>query len=158
MATIKYKKEDGTYESITNYNIQPITPVQEIGNSVVDVMSQKAVTQELHNKANTKHQHETSDIQGLDILNERTYTLDFGTSSELIQDFNTVGDITITNINIFNVNRIFITYDDKIKEDITNTLNNEININNLNRIVWEIERINDEELACVGVKYIINDK
>ena len=47
MANIKYRKSDGTYGVITNYNVQPLIPVQETGESVIDVMSQKAVTNEL---------------------------------------------------------------------------------------------------------------
>ena len=49
MANIKYRKSDGTYETITNYNVQPLVPVQETGDSVIDVMSQKAVTDALNN-------------------------------------------------------------------------------------------------------------
>ena len=49
MANIKYRKSDGTYETITNYNVQPLVPVQETGDSVIDVMSQKAVTDAINN-------------------------------------------------------------------------------------------------------------
>ena len=47
MANIKYRKSDGTYGVITNYNVQSLVPVQETGESVIDVMSQKAVTDAL---------------------------------------------------------------------------------------------------------------
>ena len=51
MAVIKYKATDGTWKTITNYTVQPITPVQETGASTSAIMSQDAVTRELAKKA-----------------------------------------------------------------------------------------------------------
>lgn len=155
MPNIKFKNKNGDYQAISNYNVQPLIPLQDTGESVIDVMSQNAVTQELNKKANTSHKHSTEDIEGIEILNIRTYTLDFSTSCELIQDMNSVGDIIIKNIVKHNVNKIFMTYDNKIKEEVLNLNNIDLNIEKNTRIVWEIERVNDEELACIGVEYII---
>lgn len=48
MAILKYQKEDGTIGYINQYNVIPTPVVQEKGQSTVDVMSQKAVTDELN--------------------------------------------------------------------------------------------------------------
>lgn len=47
MSIIKYKTEDGEWQYVNIQNIQPLIPVQETGTSVLDVMSQDAVTKEL---------------------------------------------------------------------------------------------------------------
>ena len=93
----------------------------------------------------------------LDIVNTRTYTLDFGTSSDLIQDINMIGNITINNIQTYNVNKLFITYGNVVHSEITNFTDMGISIDKNFRIIWEIERINDEELACVGIESKINN-
>lgn len=53
MAVLKYKKQDGTYATLTNISIKGIEPVQVTGNSTTDVMSQNAVTTYLNTKADT---------------------------------------------------------------------------------------------------------
>lgn len=53
MAVIKYKDANGNYVALTNYTVQPITPVQSTGSSTTEIMSQKAVTTELNKKANS---------------------------------------------------------------------------------------------------------
>lgn len=53
MAVIKYKDANGNYVALTNYTVQPITPVQSTGSSTTAIMSQKAVTTELNKKANS---------------------------------------------------------------------------------------------------------
>ena len=93
----------------------------------------------------------------LDIVNTRTYTLDFGTSSDLIQDINMIGNITINNIQTYNVNKLFITYGNVVHSEITNFTDMGLSIDKNSRIIWEIERINDEELACVGIESKINN-
>ena len=50
MAVLKYKNGDGQFVTLTNYSVQPITPVQTTGDSLSDIMSQKAVTDELEKK------------------------------------------------------------------------------------------------------------
>lgn len=53
MAVLKYKKQDGSYATLTNISIKGIEPVQVTGNSTTDVMSQNAVTTYLNTKADT---------------------------------------------------------------------------------------------------------
>ena len=53
MAVIKYKDANGNYVALTNYTVQPITPVQSTGSSTTAIMSQNAVTTELNKKANS---------------------------------------------------------------------------------------------------------
>ena len=52
MAVLKYKNGQGEFVTLTNYTVQPITPVQTTGNSLSDIMSQDAVTRGLNKKAN----------------------------------------------------------------------------------------------------------
>lgn len=52
MAVLKYKNSQGQFVSLTNYTVQPITPVQTTGDSMSDIMSQKAVTDGLAAKVN----------------------------------------------------------------------------------------------------------
>lgn len=52
MAVLKYKNGSGEFVTLTNYSVQPITPVQTTGGSMSDIMSQKAVTDELDKKVN----------------------------------------------------------------------------------------------------------
>lgn len=48
MATLLYKRKDGTYGRINQYMFGSTPVVQETGDSLVDVMSQKAVTDEIN--------------------------------------------------------------------------------------------------------------
>ena len=50
MAVLKYKNEQGEFVTLTNYTVQPIIPVQTTGDSLSDVMSQKAVSDGLEKK------------------------------------------------------------------------------------------------------------
>lgn len=52
MAVLKYKDENGQFVTLTNYTVQPIVPVQTTGTSMSDIMSQKAVSDELNKKVN----------------------------------------------------------------------------------------------------------
>lgn len=51
MAVLKYKGPDGQYVTLTNYTVQPLTPVQTTGTSATDIMSQAATTSALNEKA-----------------------------------------------------------------------------------------------------------
>ena len=51
MAVLKYKGPDGQYVTLTNYTVQPLTPVQTTGTSATDIMSQAATTNALNEKA-----------------------------------------------------------------------------------------------------------
>ena len=52
MAVLKYKNENGQFVTLTNYAVQPITPVQTTGTSTTDIMSQRAVSDEVNKKVN----------------------------------------------------------------------------------------------------------
>ncbi len=52
MAILKYKNKDGQLITVNSYKINNVIVSQEKGQSTADVMSQKAVTDELNSKAN----------------------------------------------------------------------------------------------------------
>lgn len=81
-----------------------------------------------------------------------TYTLDFGTGSELIQDANMLGASTITRVITRNVARLFLTNSQSVRQEIslTDTLSIAVPADDI--LTWEIARTNDDELACVGIK------
>lgn len=81
-----------------------------------------------------------------------TYTLDFGTGGELIQDANMLGAATITRVIARNVARLFLTDNQGVRQEIslTDTLSIPVSADDI--LTWEITRTNDDELACVGIK------
>lgn len=81
-----------------------------------------------------------------------TYTLDFGTGGELIQDANMLGAATITRILTRNVARLFLTNDQGVRQEISLTGTLSIAVPADDILTWEIARTNDDELACVGIK------
>lgn len=100
-------------------------------------------------------------VGAINELNSRTftrsYTLDFGTASELMQDVNVQGDSTIDRIITRNVAALYISYTGVVRQlvDLTTpTVSIEIPADEV--ITWEIVRNTDVELACVGVRYEIN--
>lgn len=119
-----------------------------------------------HSQYLTQHQdisHKQDVIQDLATIRAnatmaavRSYTLDFGPSSELIQDVNMVGAITINRIVALNVARLYVTYGTVSHQliDLTQPIN--INVPDGAIITWEIERSIDDGLAAVGVRYSIN--
>lgn len=92
----------------------------------------------------------------IDMASARSYTLDFGTGSEIIQDVNMFGSITINGIHTHNVSQLFITYGSVSHQEInlSETINIVIPYGTV--ISWEIARATDDELACVGVRCSIN--
>ncbi len=86
MAVLKYKNGAGEFVTLTNYTVQPLVPVNTTGTSISDVMSQKAVTDELNNKASLIHTHAVADITGLsDAINNNESVSD----AKDFADFNT---------------------------------------------------------------------
>lgn len=49
MAILKYKNNDGSWISVNSYKVNNVIVSQETGQSTTDVMSQKAVTDEIDN-------------------------------------------------------------------------------------------------------------
>lgn len=81
-----------------------------------------------------------------------TYTLDFGTGGELIQDVNMLGAATITRVITRNVARLFLTDSQGVRQEISLTGTLSIPVPADDILTWEIVRTNDDELACVGIK------
>lgn len=61
MSVLKYRNATGQYVPLSNYTVQPITPVQATGNSTTAIMSQNAVTVELNKKANSSDVYTKAD-------------------------------------------------------------------------------------------------
>ena len=95
-------------------------------------------------------------INLIDMASARSYTLDFGTGSEIIQDVNMFGSITINGIYMHNVSHLFVTYGSVSRQEITLSEPINIVIPYGTVISWEIVRTFDDELACVGVRCGIN--
>lgn len=95
MATIKYRTSSGEYQTLTNYSVQPITPVQTTGTSATDIMSQNAVTTELNKKATT-----ATTLSGYGIadakISDGVITLGSNTITPLTAETGTVASVTIT--------------------------------------------------------------
>lgn len=95
MATLKYRTSSGEYKTLTNYSVQPITPVQVTGTSATDIMSQNAVTNELNKKA-TK----ATTLSGYGItdakISDGTITLGDKTIKPITAETGTVASVTIT--------------------------------------------------------------
>lgn len=85
----------------------------------------------------------------------KSYTLDFQVGGELIQDVNILGLITIEKVIAFNCSKVYLSYDNIIKQEVTfnDPLNVPLTISIADGelLTWEIERITDDELASVGV-------
>ena len=147
MAVVKYKK-DGEWVAISNYTVQPIVPVQTTGESTTEIMSQKAVTDELNLKANKSETYTKEEVNST-FLTQSGATNTYATKQEVSVIEGKVENITnmiptgggsttiITNDN-FND---YITGDTTIQEiqgDITNIEGSANTINN------KVDKINTE--------------
>jgi hypothetical protein len=81
MSVLKYKNAAGEWKAITNYTVQPITPVQTTGSSTIDVMSQNAVTTELNKKANSADVYTKTDANNT-FLSQATASSTYLTKTE----------------------------------------------------------------------------
>ena len=87
----------------------------------------------------------------------RSYTMDFGVSSELVQDVNIQGSVTINRIITKNVAALYLSYTGVIRQQIDlSSPEVSLNIPADEVLVWEIVRVNDDSLACVGIRYNLN--
>ena len=139
MAILKYTDAEGNVHSINSYKINNVIVTQEKGESTVDVMSQKAVTDEIK-KVNslipTKVSQLTNDKNYLtqyQSLAEYAKTADVNASLALkanSADVYTKGDIDtkVTNINssITSETNRATTAENKIKTDLTSELNKKV--------------------------------
>ena len=147
---------------------------------LTDVLNKKANSALLDAKADKEHVHEdylteedivdkqdarddnlqtkskiiTSAINELNsklgISIKRSYTLDFGTVTELVQDVNMTGDGTISRISVRNVLHLFVTTNENARQEV-DFENPNLFIPEGEILIWEIVREKEDELACVGV-------
>lgn len=147
---------------------------------LIDVLNKKANSALLDAKANKEHLHEdyltkedivdkqdvrddnlqtnskiiTSAINELNsklgVSIKRSYTLDFGTVTELVQDVNMTGNGVISRISVRNVLHLFVTTNENARQEV-DFENPNLFIPEGEILIWEIVREKEDELACVGV-------
>ena len=81
---------------------------------------------------------------------KRSYTLDFGTVTELVQDVNMTGNGVISRISVRNVLHLFVTTNENARQEV-DFENPNLFIPEGKILIWEIVREKEDELACVGV-------
>ena len=91
----------------------------------------------------------------LNTLKQRAYTLDFGTDSELAQDSNMLGSITINNILTQNVSALYLSYGSVVRQSVPTSGTVSLQIPDSTTLTWEIVRVTENEPACVGVRFEI---
>lgn len=147
---------------------------------LIDVLNKKANSTLLDAKADKEHLHEdyltkedivdkqdvrddnlqtnskiiTSAINELNsklgVSIKRSYTLDFGTVTELVQDVNMTGNGVISRISVRNVLHLFVTTNENARQEV-DFENPNLFIPEGEILIWEIVREKEDELACVGV-------
>ena len=139
MAILKYTDAEGNVHSINSYKINNVIVVQEKGESTVDVMSQKAVTDEIK-KVNslipTKVSQLTNDKNYLtqyQSLAEYAKTADVNASLALKANSADVYNKTEIDTKVTNINSSITaeqsratTAENKIKTDLTSELNKKV--------------------------------
>ena len=139
MAILKYTDAEGNVHSINSYKINNVIVVQEKGESTVDVMSQKAVTDEIK-KVNslipTKVSQLTNDKNYLteyQSLAEYAKTADVNASLALKANSADVYNKTEIDTKVTNINSTItaeqsraITAENKIKTDLTTEINKKV--------------------------------
>ena len=160
----------------------PLSAIQNLA----QVLNDKASVSILDSKADLNHEHEgylrLQDIVGkqdkedaslntnsrtiVGAINElhsllglsirRSYTLDFGTAGEMVQDVAMLGAGTIVKLITRNVARLFVTNSSNVRTEITNLNEPAITVEDGDVLTWEIQRTKDDELACIGVKFQLN--
>lgn len=149
---------------------------------LTEKLNQKANTALLEQKADKEHLHEdyltkedivnkqdirddnlqtnskiiTSAINELNsklgVSIKRSYTLDFGTVTELVQDVNMTGNGVISRISVRNVLHLFVTTNENARQEV-DFENPNLFIPEGEILIWEIVREKEDELACVGVLF-----
>ena len=87
----------------------------------------------------------------------RSYTMDFSTTSELMQDVNIQGAATIDRVITKNVAALYVSYTGVVRQAVdlsSPTVSMQIPADEV--LVWEIVRTEEDALACVGVRYTLN--
>lgn len=147
---------------------------------LTDILNKKANSALLDAKADKKHLHEdyltnedivvkqdvrddnlqtkskiiTSAINELNsklgVSIKRSYTLDFGTVTELVQDVNMTGNGVISRISVRNVLHLFVTTNENARQEV-DFENPNLVVPEGEILIWEIVREKEDELACVGI-------
>ena len=139
MAILKYTDAEGNVHSVNSYKINNVIVTQEKGESTADVMSQKAVTDEIK-KVNslipTKVSQLTNDKNYLtqhqslaDYAKKADVTTELGKKANSADVYNkTEIDTKVTNINssITNETNRATTAENKIKTDLTTEINKKV--------------------------------
>lgn len=86
-------------------------------------------------------------------IKDKSYTLDFGTAGEIIQDINLEGAITINRIVKSNVVSLKVSYGSVLQQEITDA-DLPIEIADGLTLTWEIVREAEGQPACVGIKFV----
>ena len=86
-------------------------------------------------------------------LKQRAYTLDFGTDSELAQDSNLLGSITINNILTQNVSALYLSYGSVVRQSVQTNGTVSLQIQDGTILIWEIVRVTENEPACAGIRF-----
>ena len=94
-------------------------------------------------------------IIALSTVRQRAYTLDFGTDSELAQDSNLLGSITINHILTQNVSALYLSYGSVVRQSVPTSGTVSLQIPDGTILIWEIVRATEGELACVGIRFEI---
>ena len=88
-------------------------------------------------------------------LGQRAYTLDFGTDSELAQDSNLLGSITINQILTQNVSTLYLSYGSVVRQSVPTSGTVSLQIPDSTILIWEIVRATENEPTCVGIRFEI---
>jgi hypothetical protein len=141
-------------------------------NNLQELLNGKASTEQLNNKQDANSNNlQTESKNVIDAINEtaervgtletdvalikqntlRNYTLDFSSSSELVQDF-VFADAHILQVAAKNVYKLYMSYGEIVRQEVLISAANIIIPANT-CVVWEIERITDGALAAVGIQY-----
>lgn len=94
-------------------------------------------------------------VADLGTINKRSYTIDFNTNSELSQDSNLLGKITIDRILTKNVTELYVSYGSVVRQQVPTSGTVSLSIPDGVIITWEIVRSIEGELACVGIRFEI---
>lgn len=156
---------DSFWHKLENIPISAITNLQSELNAkanttdVNTALAGKASASHTHTKSQISdfsHTHTLSDISNVNdlyaICKAHSYTLDFGSDSEMLQDINTLGAVTINRIITNNVAALKLSYGNVVRQAITPGNNLSIAIPDGSLLVWEIVRTNEDSPACVGIR------
>lgn len=141
--------------------VSSIEGLQEEFDKKAETSTVQTITQNVTSVANRVTNVEGSvtnlqrQITDLETINKRSYTIDFNTDSELSQDSNLLGSITINRILTQNVSSLYLSYGSVVRQSVPTSGTVSLQIPDGTILIWEIVRATDGELACVGIRFEI---